>query len=94
MRLIGCSSWELTSHGCFFEGAGLSDLCVAIQTVLDGEGYCSPQLANALLAQVGRINHSQNFPAEMKRASLSSRELEILELIAHQQLETSKLRGN
>jgi two-component system nitrate/nitrite response regulator NarL len=77
---------QLTSHGCFFEGAGLSELCMAIQTVLDGEGYCSPQLANALLAQVGRIHHSQEWPAEMKRAALSSREQEILELIAHQQL--------
>lgn len=77
---------QLTSHGCFFEGAGLSDLRMAIQTVLDGEGYCSPQLANALLAQVGRIHHRQELAAEMKRGSLSSRELEILELIAHQQL--------
>lgn len=77
---------QIGGHGCLFEGAGLSDLHVAVQTVLKGEPFCSPQLAHALVAQVGRMNMKPDWPQQWDEAQLTSREREILSLIACQHL--------
>ena len=77
---------KIGSDGYVFEGNGLDDTCSAIQTVLKGERYCSPQLTSALLSQVGRIEHGRKQSPQSNNTYLTSRQQEILELIACQQL--------
>jgi two-component system nitrate/nitrite response regulator NarL len=77
---------QLGSHGCLFEGVGVADIRIAIQAVLSGQHHCSPQLANALVAQISRIDYSSEWPGQIGETKLTSREREVLELIAGQQL--------
>lgn len=77
---------QFGSHGCLFEGVGLADVRLAIQAVLAGQPYCSPQLANALMTQVGRGDRGREMSPLWDDAHLTSREREILELIACEQL--------
>jgi two-component system nitrate/nitrite response regulator NarL len=76
---------QIRSQGYVFEGMRLTDVRAAIQTVLEGQSYCSPLLINALLLQVGRVEHSPD-QSRLDHAQLTSRQREILELIASQQL--------
>lgn len=76
---------QLGSHGCLFEGAGLAEVRDAIATVLTGRQFCSPQLANALLHQMGRQDRGSWSP-RWDDASLTEREREVLQLIALEQL--------
>ena len=77
---------QIGSQGYFYEGLGLSEIRDAIQTVLGNQQYCSPQLANALMFQAGRIDHDQERSLQRSNGQLTSRQREILELIAFQQM--------
>jgi DNA-binding NarL/FixJ family response regulator len=77
---------QFGSHGCLFEDVGLADVRLAIQTVLAGQQYCSPLLANALLTQVGRGDHKQGMSVPWDATHVTDREREILGLIACEQL--------
>src|SRR4029077_2632670 len=60
--------------------------CSAIQAVLSGRPYCSPQLANALFVQLGTHDPSHRWSQYMDDARLTAREREILRMIALEQL--------
>ncbi len=77
---------RLGSQGCLCDDVSLAEFRGAIQTVLSGRSYCSPQLANALLAQIGRIDHTQDWARHLDEVQLTSREREVLELIAREHL--------
>jgi DNA-binding NarL/FixJ family response regulator len=82
---------QIGGHGYLFEGAGLADARVAIQALLDGQQYCSPQLVNALLSQVRRVDPSREASVQGGNLHLTSRQLEILELIACRQTENKQI---
>ncbi len=77
---------RLGGHGCLFENVPLSDVHEAVSTVLAGRSFCSPQLANSLLAQVGRIDHKESWSQHLDGVQLTSREREILGLISRERL--------
>lgn len=77
---------QIGSDGYLSEGIGVEDVRIAIETVLDGRQYCSPELANALLFQAARLDHSQEPRRQRNHGVLTSREREILDLIAYQRL--------
>ncbi|HEY4263559.1 MAG TPA: response regulator transcription factor [Schlesneria sp.] len=77
---------QLSSYGCLSEDVGLADVRVAIQTVLAGQQYCSPHLANALLAQIGRNDQNSRLSVAWDETLITEREREILGLIACEQL--------
>jgi DNA-binding NarL/FixJ family response regulator len=81
------------SHGCLCEDVSLADVRGAIQSVLSGHSFCSPQLANALMAQIGRIDHTQNWARHCDAVQLTSREREVLELIAWEHLGNKQIAG-
>jgi DNA-binding NarL/FixJ family response regulator len=77
---------QLAAYGCVDENIRLSELCSAIQVVLSGRPYCSPPLANALLAQLGTIDYHHRWSHHLTGAHLTAREREILGMIALEQL--------
>lgn len=77
---------RLGSHGCLFEDASVQDVRDAITTVLSGQTFCSPQLANSLLAQIGRVDHGKLWSQPFEGVQLTSREREILGLISRERL--------
>jgi len=81
------------SQGCIGEDVLFDELCSAIQVVLSGQSYCSPQLANVLFAQLGMLDrHHQmldrhhHWSKYVDDACLTAREREILRLITLEQL--------
>ena len=74
------------SHGCLFEEVSLVNVCAAIDTVLSGRPFCSPELANALMAQIGRVDRDNPWSRHVDDVQLTVREREVLELIAGENL--------
>ena len=74
------------SHGYLFEEVSLASVIAAIETVLAGRPFCSPELANALMAHIGRIDRGNPWIQHVDDAQLTSREQEVLELIAWENL--------
>jgi len=81
---------QLGSDGCVSEDVSLADLCLAIRTVLEGQPYCSPQLANALYVQVGRRERT-GWVDFVDHPRLTVREQEVLQLIAWEQLSNKQI---
>jgi two-component system nitrate/nitrite response regulator NarL len=80
---------ELAYHGtqgCISEDALFDELCSAIQIVLSGKPYCSPQLANILFSQLGTLDRHHHWSKSVDEACLTAREREILRLITLEQL--------
>lgn len=73
------------------EEVTLAGLRSAIDLVLSGTTFCSPELANALLAQIGRNMHDGNWSQQLDSPLLSDREREVLELIALQRLSNKQI---
>src|SRR5207244_9213756 len=74
------------SQGCIGEDVLFDELCSAIQVVLSGQSYCSPQLANVLFAQLGMLDRHHHWSKYVDDACLTAREREILRLITLEQL--------
>lgn len=77
---------RLNCQGCLFEEVSLIEVQRAITTVLDGRTYCSPELANSLLVQIGRVDQNQSWGHFVDDVQLTIREREILRLIAWENL--------
>ena len=77
---------RLGSQGCLCENVSLADVRAAIQAVLSGRSFGSPQLANALMAQIGRVDHTHDWARHLDDVQLTCREREVLELIAWEHL--------
>jgi two-component system nitrate/nitrite response regulator NarL len=73
-------------QGCLFEEVPLANVRTAIETVLAGRPYCSPELANALMAQMGQVNRNNTWSKHIDDVQLTVREREVLELIAWENL--------
>lgn len=81
---------QVGSDGCVCEDVSLAELCLAVRTVLTGQSYCSPQLANALYLQVGRGNR-KDWADYVDHPRLTLREQEVLQLIAWEQLSNKQI---
>ncbi len=77
---------KLGAQGCIFEGVSLDDLREALRHVMDGQTYCSPQIANALFASAGRVDGEHPWAKHLDDAPLTARERDVLELIAWERL--------
>src|SRR5713101_6200306 len=66
------------TQGCISEDALFDELCSAIQIVLSGKPYCSPQLANILFSQLGTLDRHHHWSKSVDDACLTTREREIL----------------
>jgi len=77
---------SLGADGCITEDASLELLQEAIETLLDGGSYCSPQVANELFLHVGRFNKQEKWLEHLDKVRLTPREREVLELIAWERL--------
>ncbi len=82
---------QMQSHGWILEDVSFSDVCSAIETVLAGRSFCSPELANALLAQLGRRDSRHNWLEHLDDIQLTSREREVLQLIAWERLSNKQI---
>ncbi len=74
-------------HGCVLERASLSELDSAIDRVLQGETACSSDFAATMFSEIARIKSGPNcdMPSSVLAARLTSREVEVLELLAQRQ---------
>ncbi len=77
---------RLGSDGCLFENVPIAELMVAIKCVLAGKTFCSPQLANSLFAQIGKVDLKESWSQHLDTVQLTSREREILGLISRERL--------
>ena len=76
---------KLGAEGCVFEDVSVDELWNAIEQVLSGHTYCSPQVANALFATVGKQG-APPWSEHLDNVRLTAREREVLELIAWERL--------
>jgi DNA-binding NarL/FixJ family response regulator len=82
---------QLQCHGYVLEEVSLKEVRDAIDTVLEGRQFCSPQLANALLVHLGRIDPQQGLLQFLDDVRITSREREILQLIALERLSNKQI---
>lgn len=73
---------QIGVDGCLIEEASLDDLKSAVQTVMNGEKYCSPQIANSMYAALGQLAYNESWQQRLKWTQLSTRESDVLHLIA------------
>lgn len=71
--------------------AGLDELRNAIESASRGESYCSPQIADGMLARMGHLVGSGEWGERNQAAVLSLRELEVLRLIAEGNLSNKQI---
>jgi DNA-binding NarL/FixJ family response regulator len=81
---------QLGSHGCVREGGSLAELCDAIRRVLGGHSYFSPELADALFAQLNGRGDERWAPFA-QGTQLTSREQDVLRLIARENLSNKQI---
>lgn len=74
------------ADGCITEDASVKQLEEAITTILEGRPFCTPHLANELFVQIGRYTKRSKWSEHLKTVRLTQREVEVLELIAHERL--------
>ncbi len=77
---------SLRVDGCITEEASLAELQVAIDTVLSGGSFCSPEVANELFLRFGRSTGHEKWMEHLDKVRLTPREREILELIAWERM--------
>ncbi len=74
-------------HGCVLERSSLSELDSAIDRVLQGETACSSDFVATMFSEIARIKSAPNcdVPSSVLATRLTSREVEVLELLAQRQ---------
>lgn len=82
---------RLDSQGWLSEDVSLTTVQVAIETVLSGRRFCSPELAVALMSQLGGIDLDKSWSKHLDDVQLTSREREVLELIALENLSNKQI---
>jgi DNA-binding NarL/FixJ family response regulator len=88
-RLFGLT--QFGSQGCVRENSALDELGTAIRLVLEGRTYFSPELANALFAQLNGCDPQANWGQFVDSTRLTSREREVLRLIAWENLSNKQI---
>jgi DNA-binding NarL/FixJ family response regulator len=73
---------EAGALGYLLDGASSTDLALAIHDLHAGRTHCSPRIAAAALVRIERLGRLRQPPAAGPREPLTSRELEILRLLA------------
>jgi len=79
------------ADGCVLEEDTLDDLQRAIECVLSGRSYCSPQVARRLFAQADRSGPASLVNDRAIASRLTRREVEILRLIAQRDLSNKQI---
>jgi DNA-binding NarL/FixJ family response regulator len=85
------SCLQAGAEGCVLDDDSLDDLRQAIEHVLAGRTYCSPQVAHRLFTQLGRLAHQSDWSTRLQGCQLTRRELDILRLIAHRNLSNKEI---
>jgi DNA-binding NarL/FixJ family response regulator len=88
-RLVGLT--QLGTQGCVRDGTSIDELCMAIQLLLDGKSYFSPELANALFAQLNGCDQNASWLPYAEAHQLTAREREVLRLIAWENLSNKQI---
>lgn len=79
------------ADGCVLDEDTLDDLRQAIESVLSGRSYCSPQVANRLFTRVDGFESTSRWSTHPRDCELTRREIEILRLIAHRNLSNKQI---
>jgi DNA-binding NarL/FixJ family response regulator len=85
------SCLQAGADGCVLDDDTLDDLRQAIENVRSGRSYCSPQVAHRLFTQVRGIAPQGSRSARANECLLTRREVEILRLIAKQNLSNKQI---
>jgi len=70
------------AHGCVLEETSLDELQAAVERVLRGEMFCSPEIVQSMFTQLAQVARDSAWRERVSCVSLTARELEILHLIA------------
>ncbi len=87
--IVGCV--QVGADGCVLDEASIEELKVVIETVNRGETYCSPQIANSMFAQLGKLARENRWSQRIESAKLTTRELDVLRLIADDRLSNKQI---
>ena len=70
------------AHGCVLEESSVDELKSAIDRVLAGEKFCSPQIVQSLFTRLSNLERQGAWRDQAETVALSARELEVLELVS------------
>jgi DNA-binding NarL/FixJ family response regulator len=76
---------------CVPERSSLDELRIGIHHAIRGESYCSPLIANNVLAQLGELVRATDWTTRGEEAVLTAREAEVLRLIAESNLSNKQI---
>ena len=79
------------ADGCVVDDDTLDDLRRAIEVVLSGQSYCSPQVARRLLTDEDGTEQPANGAINGRACDLTMREDEILRMIAYRNLSNKQI---
>ena len=71
------------AHGCILETASLDELDSAIEKVHRGETFCSQEIVQTMFDQLAQTTSNAPWRRRAESIELTSRELEIVELISN-----------
>jgi two-component system NarL family response regulator len=80
------ASLQAGADGCIVGNDAFDDLRQAVQSVISGHSYCSPQVAYQLFTQTGRLGQPSRRITRGQDCRLTPREVEVLQLIARRNL--------
>lgn len=84
-------SVQVGADGCVLDEASIEELKLVINSVSRGESYCSPQIANSMFAQLGKLARESRWSQRAEAKQLTTRELEILRMIAEDGLSNKQI---
>jgi DNA-binding NarL/FixJ family response regulator len=78
------------ADACILDDDTLEDLRQAIDNVLSGRSYCSPQVARRLFSETTTSSHS-SLTAQARHFGLTRRQLDILRMIAQRNMSNKQI---
>lgn len=79
-RLFECI--EAGAHGCVLDESSVEELRSAIDGVLRGGTFCSPQIVHTIFETLARTGRESYWRRRLESVKLTPRELEVLHLVA------------
>lgn len=73
---------EAGVHGCVLDDSSVEELRVAIDKVITGETFCSPQIVHTIFHRLARTGRESHWQRRVESVDLTPRELEVLHLVA------------